>query len=524
MFKVSTLLLALTCSFSAPLLAQDKAEAKKRPNIVIIISDDHAFQAISAYGNKYAKTTNIDRIAKEGVLFNKGYVTNSICGPSRAVILTGKYSHKNGFKDNENSHFDGSQDSFIKQLKGSGYSTAWIGKWHLESQPQGFDYWQILPGQGHYYNPDFQMMDGTKKRTEGYVSDIVEDVSENWMDNRDKDKPFCLVIGHKATHRTWIPDARDMGTFDNVTFPLPHNFYDDYKNREAAKVQDMSIAETMVMGYDLKVFKDDAAATMEGTIGRMNAAQRKKFDDYYLPIAADFKARNLKGKELTEWKYQRYMRDYLSTAVSLDRNIGRTLDYLDKNNLTENTIVIYMSDQGFYLGEHGWFDKRFIYEESFRTPMVMRYPGVIKPGTVSNDLVMNLDIAPTMLDAAGVAIPKDEQGKSMLPLFTDKNAKGRDAIYYHYYENGEHSVSPHFGIRTERYKLVRFYKRVNSWELYDLKKDPNEMNNLYGQKKYKKITDKLNLKMDQLINEYDDQDAKILKQNKFNFTKKEIGI
>ena len=509
--KISALALALSCGFSAPLLAQDKTETKKRPNIVIIISDDHAFQAISAYGNKYTKTTNIDRIAKEGVLFNKGYVTNSICGPSRAVILTGKYSHKNGFKDNENSHFDGSQDSFIKQLKGSGYSTAWIGKWHLESQPQGFDYWQILPGQGQYYNPDFQMMDGTKKRTEGYVSDIVEDVSENWMDNRDKDKPFCLVIGHKATHRTWIPDTRDMGTFDNVTFPLPHNFYDDYANREAAKVQDMTISKTMVMGYDMKMFKNQDEANKEGTVSRMNPEQRKKFDDYYLPIAADLKSRNLSGNALTEWKYQRYMRDYLSTAVSLDRNIGRTLDYLDKNNLTENTIVIYVSDQGFYLGEHGWFDKRFIYEESFRTPMVMRYPGVIKPGTVSNDFVMNLDIAPTMLDAAGVAIPKDEQGKSMLPLFTDKKAKGRDAIYYHYYENGEHSVSPHFGIRTERYKLVRFYKRVNSWELYDLKKDPNEMNNLYGQKKYKKITDKLNLKMDQLINEYDDQDAKVLK-------------
>ena len=509
--KISALALALSCGFSAQLLAQDKTETKKRPNIVIIISDDHAFQAISAYGNKYAKTTNIDRIAKEGVLFNKGYVTNSICGPSRAVILTGKYSHKNGFKDNENSHFDGSQDSFIKQLKGSGYSTAWIGKWHLESQPQGFDYWQILPGQGQYYNPDFQMMDGTKKRTEGYVSDIVEDVSENWMDNRDKDKPFCLVIGHKATHRTWIPDTRDMGTFDNVTFPLPHNFYDDYANREAAKVQDMTISKTMVMGYDMKMFKNQDEANKEGTVSRMNPEQRKKFDDYYLPIAADLKSRNLSGNALTEWKYQRYMRDYLSTAVSLDRNIGRTLDYLDKNNLTENTIVIYVSDQGFYLGEHGWFDKRFIYEESFRTPMVMRYPGVIKPGTVSNDLVMNLDIAPTMLDAAGVAIPKDEQGKSMLPLFTDKKAKGRDAIYYHYYENGEHSVSPHFGIRTERYKLVRFYKRVNSWELYDLKKDPNEMNNIYGQKKYKKITDKLNLKMDQLINEYDDQDAKVLK-------------
>jgi arylsulfatase A-like enzyme len=481
---------------------------KKQPNIVIIISDDHAFQAIGAYGNKMMQTPNIDRIAREGVLFNKGYVTNSICGPSRAVILTGKYSHKNGFKDNENSRFDGSQDSFVKQLNKSGYETAWIGKWHLESDPQGFDYWQILPGQGQYYNPDFHMMDGTNKRSEGYVSDVVEDAAENWLSKRDMDKPFCLVIGHKATHRTWIPDGQDMGKFDNVTFPLPTDFYDNYKNREAAKVQDMSIAKTMVMGYDLKVFDSKTEEDREGSIARMNPKQRAKFDAYYGPIAADLKKRNLSGKELVEWKFQRYMRDYMSTAVSLDRNIGRTLDYLDKNNLTENTIVIYLSDQGFYLGEHGWFDKRFIYEESFRTPMMMRYPGVVKPGTVSNDFVMNLDLAPTMLDAAGVAIPKDEQGQSFLPLLKDKNAKGRESIYYHYYENGEHSVSPHFGVRTKRYKLVRFYKRVNSWELYDLQKDPQELHNLYGQKAYGKITQQMNGELNKLIDQYDDNDAR----------------
>jgi arylsulfatase A-like enzyme len=509
-FKISVILFVLSCSFSSNVLAQNKAESTKRPNIVIIISDDHAYQAISAYGNNLMQTPNIDRIAKEGVLFNKGYVTNSICGPSRAVILTGKYSHKNGFKDNENSRFDGNQDSFVKQLKNSGYQTAWIGKWHLETKPQGFDFWQILPSQGQYYNPDFQMMDGSKKRNEGYVSDVIEDVSENWLDNRDQDKPFCLVIGHKATHRTWIPDTQDMGKFDTVTFPLPVNFYDNYKEREAAKVQDMSISTTMQMGYDLKMFGGENEANKDGNIARMNPEQRQKFDAYYSPIEADLKARNLSGKALVEWKYQRYMRDYLSTAVSLDRNIGRTVDYLDKNGLSENTIVIYLSDQGFYLGEHGWFDKRFIYEESFRTPMMMRYPGVIKPGTVSDDFVMNLDIAPTMLDAAGVSIPKDEQGQSMLPLFKDKKAKGRDAVYYHYYENGEHSVSPHFGVRTKHYKLVRFYKRVSSWELYDLQKDPSEMHNLYGQKGYKKITNNMNLQLNKLIDQYDDQDAKQL--------------
>ncbi|WP_316840219.1 sulfatase [Pedobacter gandavensis] len=481
--------------------------AQQQPNIIIIVSDDHAFQSIGAYGSKLMKTPAIDRIAKEGVRFDKGYVTNSICGPSRAVILTGKYSHKNGFKDNENSKFDGSQDSFVKQLRNGGYQTAWIGKWHLETTPQGFDHWQVLPDQGQYYNPDFLMQDGSKKRYDGYVTNVVEDVAEEWLDKRDQSKPFCLVIGHKATHRVWLPDTTDMGMFDKVTFPLPHNFYDDYKTREAAKIQDMSIAKTMVMGYDLKMFGSTAAADREGSVKRMNPAQRAKFDAYYQPIEADLKAKNLSGNALTEWKYQHYMRDYLSTAASLDRNIGRTLDYLDKQGLTKNTIVIYMSDQGFYLGEHGWFDKRFIYEESFRTPMVMRYPGVIKPGSVSKDFVMNLDIAPTMLDAAGIAIPKDIQGKSMLPQLKDKKVAGRKVMFYHYYENGEHSVSPHFGIRDSRYKLIRFYKRVNSWELFDLKTDPNELNNLYGKPGYEKVTAQMKKELDQQIANYEDQDA-----------------
>jgi arylsulfatase A-like enzyme len=499
MKKLSILFLLFCAQFSY---------AQRRPNIIIIVSDDHAFQAIGTYGSKLMKTPAIDRIAREGVRFDKGYVTNSICGPSRAVILTGKYSHKNGFKDNENSKFDGSQDSFIKQLRNGGYQTAWIGKWHLESTPQGFDHWQVLPDQGQYYNPDFLMQDGSKKTYEGYVTNIVEDVAEEWLDKRDQSKPFCLVIGHKATHRVWLPDTADMGMFDKVTFPLPHNFYDDYKTRDAAKVQDMSIAKTMLIGYDLKMFGSEAAADREGSVKRMNSAQRAKFNAYYQPIEADLKARDLTGNALTEWKYQQYMRDYLSTAASLDRNIGRTLDYLDKQGLTKNTIVIYMSDQGFYLGEHGWFDKRFIYEESFRTPMVMRYPGVIKPGTVSQNFVMNLDIAPTMLDAAGIAIPKDVQGKSMLPQLKDEKTAGRKVMFYHYYENGEHSVSPHFGIRTSRYKLIRFYKRVNSWELFDLQKDPDEMNNLYGKKGYEKTTDQMKKELDVQIKAYEDQDAK----------------
>ena len=506
---MKTLLLLALVNSCMHLFAQkqQRGTAAKRPNIVIIISDDHAYQTISAYGSKLMKTPNIDRIANEGVRFDKAYVTNSICGPSRAVILTGKYSHKNGFKDNESSVFNGDQDSFAKQLQRGGHQTAWIGKWHLESKPQGFDFWQVLPNQGQYFNPDFDMMDGSKKRIDGYVTNVITDEAENWLDKRDESKPFCLVIGHKATHRVWLPDTADLGRFDKVNFPLPANFYDTYQNRKAAEIQDMSIEKTMLMGYDLKMFGSDDKENKDGNFSRMNAAQRAKVDAYYKPIEAQFNALKLQGKALTEWKFQRYMRDYLSTATSLDRNIGRTLDYLDQHGLSKNTIVIYLSDQGFYMGEHGWFDKRWIYEESFRTPMVMRYPGQVKAGTVSNRFVMNLDIAPTVLDAAGLPIPKDIQGISMLPALKNHADKVRQVLYYHYYENGEHSVSPHFGIRTKRYKLIRFYKRVVGWELYDLQKDPYEMDNKYGKKGYETIIADLYKELNRQINKFEDQDA-----------------
>ncbi|WP_432711129.1 sulfatase family protein [Pedobacter sp.] len=495
--------------------AANATGVKSRPNIVIIVSDDHAYQAISAYGGGLMQTPNIDRIAKEGVRLDKAYVTNSICGPSRAVILTGKYSHKNGFRDNESSVFNGSQDSFIKQLRSSGYETAWIGKWHLQSDPQGFNYWQILPDQGDYYNPDFDMMDGSKKRFDGYVTNVITDVSEEWLDQRDQSKPFCLVIGHKATHRVWLPDTTDLGRFDQTKFPLPANFYDTYESRKGAEVQDMSIEKTMLMGYDLKMHGSKEKKDQDGNFKRMNAAQRARVDAYYNPIESELNALKLEGKALTEWKYQRYMRDYLSTAASLDRNIGRTLDYLDKNGLSENTIVIYLSDQGFYMGEHGWFDKRWMYEESFRTPMVMRYPGVVKPGTVSEHFVMNLDLAPTLLEAAKVPIPKDMQGASMLPVLVNPNETGREAVYYHYYENGEHAVSPHFGVRTKRYKLIRLYERVEGWELYDLEKDPSEMANVYGKKGYEKITADLRKELKRQVDRLQDRDAlRILEQKR----------
>lgn len=486
------------------------ATSQKRPNILVIVSDDHAFQTISTYGSRFNQTPAIDRIAREGVLFKKAYVTNSICGPSRAVLLTGRYSHKNGFKDNVSEKFDSTQHTFIKDLTNAGYQTAWIGKWHLGSTPQGFTYWQILPGQGSYFNPDFIRMDNSRERMNGYVTNVIEDMAESWLDQRDTTQPFCLVIGHKATHRTWMPDIPDMRMFDSVTFPLPDNFYDDYAGRKAAAVQDMSIEKTMIMGYDLKMFDSKQAADRDGNINRMTPEQRAAFDAYYGPVQQSLREQNLQGKALTEWKYQRYMRDYLATAASLDRNIGRALEYLDKHQLTENTLVVYVSDQGFYMGEHGWFDKRFMYEESFRTPMVMRYPGVLAAGTVDSNLVMNLDLAPTLLDAAGVQSSQKMQGISMLPILTKKIKNNRKNLYYHYYENGEHSVSPHFGISNGRYKLIRFYKRVEAWELYDLQTDPTELKNIYNEKEYKKIAEALKRALLKAIQQYEDTEAKVI--------------
>lgn len=481
--------------------------AQQRPNVILIISDDHAYQAISAYGAKIAKTPNIDRIANEGIRFDGGYVTNSLCGPSRATILTGKYSHKNGFYTNTNSSFDFDQETFISDLTSSGYQTAWIGKMHLgNDHPKGFSYYNILDAQGWYFNSTFVSKEDGSHVEGGYVANVIEDDAERWLDGRDKSKPFFLVIGHKNTHRVWVPDFQDMGAFDKVNFPIPKTFYDDYKTREPAKIQEMSIADNLLMGYDLKMWKTKEEEDRDLTVKRMTPEQRKKFDAYYEPIRKDFFSKNLTGKALAEWKYQRYMKDYLSTAVSLDRNIGRTLDYLQQNHLDKNTIVIYMSDQGFYLGEHGWFDKRWMYEESFRTPMVMKWPGVIKPGTVSKDFVLNLDLAPTFLDIAQVPIPKDIQGKSLVPLLKG-NGFERDGIFYHFYEGGEHNVSPQFGIKTKRYKLIRYYDKLDRWELFDLQNDPDELNNLYDQKGTESITKDLKQKLRALIVQYDDQEA-----------------
>jgi arylsulfatase A-like enzyme len=449
--------------------------AGQRPNIVFIFSDDHAFQAISAYGDarKLINTPNIDRIARQGMKFNRCLVNNSICGPSRAAILTGKYSHLNGFYNNTNSRFDGSQVTFPKLLQANGYQTAIVGKWHLASDPTGFDFWQILPGQGIYYNPPMIRM-GERIKTEGYVTDIVTDESLKWLKNRDKSKPFLLMSQHKAPHREWSPALRHLNFDNDRKYPEPATLFDDYKGRGIAeRDQDMTIEKTM-NDVDLK-FKAPASLTPE---------QKKEWDAYYEPRNQAFRKANPQGKDLVRWKYQRYMHDYLGCIKSVDENVGRLLKYLDDEGLTDNTIVVYSSDQGFFLGEHGWFDKRWIFEESLRMPLLVRWPGVTKAGSVNNNLVSNLDFAETFLDAAGVPIPSEMQGHSLVPLLAGRTPRDwRQAFYYHYYEfPTPHRVRPHYGIVTDRYKLVHFYGTPDDyWELFDLKTDPHEMRDIYDQ-------------------------------------------
>lgn len=480
---------------------------QQRPNILVIFTDDHTRQAISAYGSQLAQTPNIDRIAKEGAIFRNAYVTNSICAPSRAVFLTGKYSHLNGLRDNAaGRNFDGSQQQVQKLLQQAGYQTAWIGKWHLQSLPQGFDHWQILPDQGQYYQPAFINMQNDTVRHQGYVTDVISNMSLQWLQDRDTTKPFFLVVGEKATHRNWMPAVEDLGAYDDRDFPLPENFWDNYAGREAAKIQDMTIAKTMLLHDDLKIAVDYQAP---GMFGRMSPAEKEAYRTYYDEAWKEFEQIRNDTAALVKWKYQRYMRDYLSTAKSLDRNIGRILDSLEMMGLRDNTIVIYTSDQGFYLGEHGWFDKRFMYEESFSTPLLMRYPGHIQPGVDVKEQVMNIDLAPSLLAFAGLEAPKDMQGLSVKGLL-DGSTKGkwRNFLYYHYYEYPlSHKVAKHFGVRVGRYKLIRFYDPVKSWELFDLEKDPKEMKNLYGDPAYAGLFRKMKKQLRRAARSYKDVEA-----------------
>ena len=470
--SLGLLTLALAAAVAAP------AAAPRAPNILFIFSDDHAYQAISAYGEgrRLLETPHLDRLAKSGMRFDRALVPNSICGPSRAVVLTGKYNHLNGFVNNSNSRFDGSQVTFPKILRRAGYQTAVIGKWHLVSDPTGFDFWQILPGQGIYYNPPMIRM-GEQVKTEGYTTDIITDLSLDWLRQRDKSRPFLLMAQHKAPHREWAPALRHLGADGDRVYPEPETLFDDYANRGiAVRDQDMSLEKTFT-DRDAK-FDPPPNLTPE---------QRKVWDAYYEPRNARFRAANLQGKDLVRWRYQRYMHDYTATVRAVDESVGRLLDYLEKEGLAENTIVVYSSDQGFFLGEHGWFDKRWIFEESLRTPLLVRWPGVSRPGGVSKDLVSTVDFAQTFLDAAGLPAPGEMQGRSLRPILAgNRPADWRTAFYYQYFEwPTPHRVRPHYGVVTDRYKLVHFFGTADDyWELYDTEKDPRELRNVLADPAY----------------------------------------
>lgn len=471
-------------------------QAESRPNIVFIFTDDHALQAISAYGSVINQTPNIDRLADEGMIFRNAFCTNSICAPSRAVIQTGKHSHLNGVLDNI-LVFDSAQVTFPKILREGGYQTAMIGKWHLKSEPVGFDFWKVLPGQGQYYNPDFRTPDG-RERIEGYVTDIVTDVSLEWLKNgRDKNKPFMLMTQHKAPHRAWLPGPNHLTMYDDVDILEPETLFDDYSNRASgAAIQEMEIDRHMRFSWDLKVIPDMSDSVgykvWQQRMKRFNPEQQKAWETAYEPKNEVFKKAGLTGKDLVRWKYQRYIKDYLRCIASVDDNIGRLLDYLDESGLAENTVVIYSSDQGFYLGEHGWFDKRWMYEESLHMPFIVKWPGVTEPGSVNTDMVQNIDFAETFLDMAGLNIPSEMQGKSIVPLLQGKTPDNwRKSIYYHYYEYpGAHMVQRHNGVRTERYKLINYYE-LGEKELFDLETDPQEMKSVFNDPEYAEIQTQL---------------------------------
>ncbi len=501
----------------------DKKKKQQPPNIIFIMTDDHAFQALSAYDDRLISTPNLDKLASEGMIFNRAFVGNSISCPSRASILTGKHSHKNGVLTNR-ARFDSTQQTYPKLLQEHGYQTAVIGKWHLKSQPTGFDYWRILDGlggQGFYYHPRFRTPDSTMQK-QGYTTDVITDMAINWIkSDRDQNKPFMLMYQHKAPHREWLPAMRHLEYKKDQDIREPATLFDDYQGRgTAAKEAEMLISKHMSLTSDNKLRPElvremgyepfygwyDRVYNMH--YNRLNEAQQEKWDQVYGPINQRFREEAPKGKALTQWKYQRYMEDYLACVKAVDENVGRLMNYLDEAGLAENTLVIYTSDQGFYLGEHGWFDKRFMYKESFRTPLIMRWPGHIPAGAQSHQLVQNIDFAQTMLDAAGVQIPEDMQGRSLVPLFRGDTTNWRDALYYHYYEYpGIHAVKRHYGIRTDRYKLIHFYHDIDEWELYDLEKDPAEMHNVIDDPGYSQVKKDLKQDLDSIMHHYGDSDS-----------------
>lgn len=482
-----------------PVFAQAQPNVKQRPNILFIFSDDHASHAINAYGSKINKTPNIDRLASEGMLFENCFCTNSICAPSRAVILTGKHSHVNGMIDNRRS-FNGAQQTFPKLLQKAGYQTAIVGKWHLKSEPTGFDYFDVLFGQGPYYNPQLRSKETPNRKQSkpitGYTTDILTDRALGWLKSgRDKNKPFMLMYQHKAPHRNWQPGPDHLTTFDDKDIPEPATLFDDYKGRTSWAAKATMRIDDHMNQRDLKLVAP-----------KLTKEQMEVWNKAYGPKNQKFKEANLKGKELVRWKYQRYIKDYLRAIQSVDDNLGRVLKYLDETGLAKNTIVIYSSDQGFYLGDHGWFDKRWMYEESLRMPLIVRWPGVVKAGSRNKDLVQNLDFAETFLDIAGVDVPKDMQGRSIVPLLKGETPKDwRKSIYYQYYEwygpGTVHNVQRHYGVRTDRHKLIHYYL-IDEWELFDLEKDPDELKSEYENEKYADVVKELKTELTRLRKHY----------------------
>ncbi|MDF2924197.1 MAG: sulfatase [Paenibacillaceae bacterium] len=460
---------------------------QERPNILFIMSDDHAAHAMSCYGSLINATPNLDRIANEGIRFDNCHCTNSICSPSRAAILTGTYNHINGVRTLSD-RFDGSQQTMPKLLQQYGYQTAILGKWHLghgaESDPTGFDYWSVLPEQGDYIDPLFIEM-GENKRYSGYATEIITDLSIDWLENRDREKPFFLMCHHKAPHRPWIPDQKHAHLYEDVDIPEPATFNDDYANRAQA-------ASAALMRIDRDLNKTDL-----------------KVDP----------PEGLSESELKSWKYQRYIKDYLRCVASVDDNVGRLLDYLEASGLTENTMVIYTSDQGFFLGDHGWYDKRFMYEESIKMPFIVRYPGHIEAGAAAKQMALNVDFAPTFLDYAGVEIPADIQGRSLRPILEGAPPSDwRTSMYYRYWMHvSNHHVYAHYGIRTEQYKLIYYYADplgtaaalaepiAPEWELFDLRKDPNELINVYSDPDYENVVTYLKQELNRLQAEVKDE-------------------
>lgn len=509
-------LVALLASPIAATLIGVNASAAERPNILFIFTDDHCQQALSAYDDSRIATPNMDRIANEGMRFDRCYCTNGICGPSRAVIQTGKYSHVNGFIINTD-RFNGDQPTFPKMLKASGYQTAIVGKWHLGSTPQGYDYYDVLKGQGPYYNPPMITADANgepvTRRHTGYTTEILTAKTLDWLQNqRDADKPFMMMYQHKAPHRNWMPAPKYLNWLDDKTIAEPETLFDEYQGRTRSAAR-----QTMSIKYDLN--DNDLKLSGHST---MNAEQIAVWDKAYGPKnEAYLKARpNMTEKEIIQWKYQRYVKDYLRCVKSVDDGIGEVLDYLDEAGLADNTIVIYSSDQGWYLGEHGWFDKRWMYEESLKAPLLVRWPGVVKPESVSKAIVSNLDFAETFLDIAGVSVPEDMQGESFVPILKGNTpADWRKYFYYHYYENpGPHNVARHYGVTDGTHKLVRYYalqgEEIDDWELFDLDSDPNELVNAYGSTDHIEIQKTLETELERLRVLYEVPEDVIVKRKR----------